>query len=779
MPIRSSAPTAPKRADAASCPHCGAAVEGSVDAYCCHGCELAAAIVRDAGLERYYREREACAPRPEPLNGSWADVPTEQRDDGSVAVRLSIEGLRCASCVWVTEKVLQQTAGVRSAQISYASGRAAICWDPAVTDLPALARKIAMLGYRPRPLTERATPDRSLLVRMGVAGMATLFIMGLYEGLYAGWWYGGMDPRFATLFRWLSLLLATPVTIWCAEPFFAGAWNGLRHRLLHMDLPIALGIALMYVHGVATTIGGETGYLDSLAMLVALLLAGRVLESHSRRRATEAASALAGSVPRSARRVANNSSGEVERVETVPVGQLRLGDLIDLGAGEEFAADGLVVQGSGQVRMALITGEATPVPVIPGDRVIAGTMLLDGALTISVEALGEETVIQRMARQLRLSQDRAMTPGATDRIAPWFTMATLLAALGTFALWVPSHGLALAISRTVAVLVVACPCALALAQPLAAAAGLGAAARRGLLLRSSDSLLKLAEVSAAGVDKTGTVTEGTIKVLAASDDTLRIAAALERYSVHPVALAITGEAARRGIPLPQAIDLTETPGVGISGRVDGIRWSLQSGGAGRLELGREGEPAGAGWIDLGDGIRPDSAEALAELERLGVEVTMLTGDHEKTGASVAARIGVNARTRMTPETKVDWIRAAQIAGEKVLFAGDGLNDGPALAAADVGIAMAGGVASSVLVADGIVATGSLKPLAEGVRAARLAQRAARRSQMQSIGYNLIAVLAAAAGWVNPLVAALLMPLSSVTVIWNAAVIERAMKRSQT
>jgi Cu2+-exporting ATPase len=205
--------------------------------------------------------------------------------------------------VWVTEKVLERTAGVEAASVSYATGRATLRWDPARIDLPALARRISALGYQPRPLGEEVAPDRGLMLRLGVAVFATVNIMGLYEGLYAGWWYGAMDPRYAALFRWVSLLLATPVAFWCAEPFFAGAWNGLRHRVLHMDLPVALGLVILYADGLIATTAGRDSYLDSLGMLVTLLLAGRVLESRGRRRATEAASTLVGTVPRTARRV--------------------------------------------------------------------------------------------------------------------------------------------------------------------------------------------------------------------------------------------------------------------------------------------------------------------------------------------------------------------------------------------------------------------------------------------------------------------------------------------
>jgi len=780
-PNPGSAGSTPTPSPAAQCPHCGTAVEGQEASYCCRGCEAAAAIILGAGLERYYADRTALPPRPLPTPaGDWAAIPVATDPAGYCEARLSIGGLRCASCVWVTERVLQQTPGVAAAMVSYATGRATVRWNPAQVDLVSIIRRIAALGYQPRPLGGEHRPDHGLLLRLGYAVFAAVYLMGFYEGLYAGWWYGAMDPRYAALLRWASLALATPVALWCAEPFFRGAWNGLRHRVLHMDLPVALGVTVLYGHGLLATLHAQDGYLDSLGMLVALLLAGRVLEARGRRRASEAASMLAGTVPRTARRVlhhdrqARDGAAELDRVETVAVAELRPGDWLDVGAGEEFAADGRVVEGSGQVRVALVTGEAEPILVGPGDAVVAGTLLVDGALTVEIHALGEDTVVHKMAASLRAAQDAGLAPTSTDRVAPWFTAATLLVALATGLGWYLGSGLEAAVANTVAVLVVACPCGLALARPLAAAAGLGAAARRGLLLRSSDALLDLGRVDLAVLDKTGTVTQGAITILHADDAVLRIAAALERYSSHPIASAVVAEAAERGIPLPQAREVVETPGQGIRGVVDGRAWELVSAGPGEVVLLGGGRQTGR--IRLGDAARRDAGHSVAELTRLGVRTVLLTGDHEGPAAAVAAAAGITeVAARMAPEAKATWIRRRQRTGHRVLFAGDGLNDGPALAAADVGVAMATGSASSVLVADGIISTTSLAPLGAGIRAARIVERLIREGQRVSLLYNGLAVAAAVAGLVNPLVAAVLMPLSSSVVIWNAARVERLMR----
>ncbi len=743
-------------------------MEGPEDVFCCGGCEAAAAIIREAGLEAYYRDREALPPRPEPgSTREWDVLPVEVDEDGTAEVRLMVDGLRCASCVWVTENVLQRTPGVVEATVSYATGRARLRWDPGRVSLGELAGRIATLGYRPRILGEEAAPDRDLLVRLGVSAFAALNIMMLSAALYAGW-FTGMAPRYVALFQWAVLLLATPVALWCAAPFFSGAAAGIRHGVLHMDLPIALGVGVLYVHGLVVTLTGGETYLDSMAMLVTLLLAGRVLESRGRRRAAEAAVALAASVPPTARRRVG------EAVETVPADALRSGDVVDVGAGEEMPADGVVQEGRGFVRLALLTGESEPVPVGPGDRVVAGSVLEDGAVSVRVEAVGRETVLERMAEQLRASADRGVRASGTDRIAPWFTALTLAAAGGTFLVWWRLAGLEEGILTSVAVLVVACPCALALSRPLAAAAGLGAAARRGLLFRSGDALLDLAEVDVAALDKTGTLTGGELEVVEAEDEALRVAAGLERFSAHPVGRAVVRAAVARGIPLPVAVEVEEIPGVGVSGVVDGRRWELRAGGPGEIVLSGEG---GEGWVlRLGDRIRPDSRAAVEELERLGCRVVLLSGDRPEVARSIGRETGVREVVApVDPEGKAAWIRERREEGRRVVFAGDGLNDGPGLAAADVGVAMGTGAASSVLVADGVISVPSVAPLAVGIRAARAARRAVRSNQLRSIGYNAVAVTAAALGYVNPLVAAVLMPLSSAFVIWGASRVERSVR----
>ncbi len=756
------------------CEHCGTSMEGG-DRFCCTGCETAAEIIRGAGLEEYYRKRSELPPRPSSSATRFENLPTTDCGDGTNELQFYIDGMRCSSCVWVTEKVLERSPGVRSVRVSYGTGRANILFDPEQIRPESIAQRVAQLGYTPRPLhlPPRDDADRDLLIRLGVAAFCASNIMLLSASAYAGW-SSGMEERYATLFRWAALALATPSALYCAQPFFSGAWIGLRHRTLSMDLPVSLGIAVLYLEGITATLQGREGYLDSMAMLVALLLGGRVLEARGHRSARAAAENLAGHLPQQARRLTPTGLELVER------SSLNVGDRLVLAAGEEIAADGTVETGNGRIEAALITGESEPVPVAPGSLVICGSTVASGDLVIRVTAIGADSTLEKIADELRQAVDRPPLRGIPDRIAPWFTLATLGVASATFGIRWALFGMDNAIAPTVAVLVVACPCALALAQPLAIAAALGAAARRGLLLRSGDALLRLAEVDTVVLDKTGTVTQGAPTVIDPDPAVLRLAAGLERYSIHPIAKAIVQAAIERGIPLPEATSVTETPGKGIRGTVDQAHVSLGGSATGdvRVAIQRDG-PIEFHTIHLRDAIRPDSARWVAALQTLGLKVTLLSGDHPKVASAIAKAAGIDgAEGGADPLQKQARIERLRSSGRRVVFAGDGLNDGLALTAADVGIAMGTGVTAAVQAADGVILEPSLRPLEAGIRAGRAAQAAIRGNLYRSLAYNAAAVLAAAAGGVNPLVAAVLMPISSLLVIHGALGIERSLAREE-
>ena len=741
-----------------ACAHCGLPVEGCADEvlYCCSGCELAAQIVSEAGVEAWYAERESAAPRPErrPL----PSLPIEKMPDGTASLSFRVQGIRCSSCVWLVERVLEATPGVSHVRVSYGTGRAELAFDPETVGSDTLLQRVQQLGYQPAPLGAEAPRDDSLLVRLGVSVFLAANIMLMAVSLYLGW-LNALDAVPAALFRWASLLLSVPLALWAAEPFHSGAWRALKSGHLHMDLPISLAVTVLFLHGCWATFQGTEGYLDSLAMLVTLLLAGRVLDQRGRRAATQAAATLASSTPSRARALVDGQPVEM------PAKELRPGMKVILSLGEELAADGIVLQGSGMVRTAQLTGESRPLPITVGQTLLAGSSLVQGNLVLRVERAGEQTRLAQMAQGLLQANDRPQAPDVMDRIAPWFTAGTLavaaLTAIGSALAGVP------VLPPLIAVLVVACPCALSLARPLCSAVGLGRAADNGLLARSGDALLALDGVDVVVLDKTGTLTEGTPAVTQAEDHILRLAAGVERASIHPVAHAVLAACQERGIAIPLGTALCETPGFGMDGRVDGQAVRVQQDGPGRLMVYVDEQAAGC--IHLKDRLRPEAAQTLAALQALGPQVQMLTGDHGDIAQEIAAQAGISqVFARATPEQKAEHIRGLQAQNKRVLFIGDGVNDGLALAQADVAVAMSTGAGSSVMVADCVIAWPSLAPLLAGMQAARAAKQATQKNLRRSIAYNILAVSAAAFGLVNPLVAAILMPLSSGMVLLGAA-----------
>jgi Cu2+-exporting ATPase len=776
-------PTPAAASDVLVCVHCGTPVRRSAalwigeSPYCCHGCEGAARLIAGNGLERYYQRRDGWSPQPQKDDSvsafddsDWQAAHVRVLDDGRCETTLQVDGIRCAACTWLVEKATGSLDGVEECHVSYGTGEALIRWRPDAVRLSDVARRIGDVGYKARASADRVRRDRELLARLGVAAFCAGNVMTQSIAVYAGW-FDGMDTQYTAIFQYASLLLATPAVFYSSVPFWERAWAGLRHGVLGMDVPIALAIGLLYGHGVWMTFIGHDGYLDSLTMLIALLLAGRFVEDAGRSRADEAARSVLAEAPSMARRLRDGF------VEEVPTASLVPGDIVVVGTGGAVPADGIVHAGEGAIDTALLTGEAEPRNVISGAEVHAGTLLVSGTLEVQVTRPSSASLLASMARLVEHSrQSRPKAQRWMDRIAPIFTAATLVVATLTFGVWAWLVGPSAALAPTVAVLVTACPCALALATPTALAVAMGAAARRGAWVRDADALLRAADVTRVFVDKTGTLTEGRPRVLEASDRAIELAAAIERGSSHPVARAILDEARARGIALQAATGIVETAGQGIEGWVDGHRVTVARSASGALEVREDGRPAGR--IVIRDATRTDSAAAI---RALGVPVTMLTGDTGTSAQSMVAGMGAGSlddvQAALSPEQKAEAIERARSTGEVTLFAGDGLNDAAALQMADVGVAMGTGAAASVMVADIVVLRPSLAPVRDLLRVARATRTALRRNSRISVVYNVSAVTAAAFGLVDPLVAAILMPLSSLMVVVGALSIEWSMRHA--
>ncbi|MBX3157698.1 MAG: heavy metal translocating P-type ATPase metal-binding domain-containing protein [Deltaproteobacteria bacterium] len=792
----------------AACAHCGLAMpRGRAGLYCCAGCEVVAGAIAEHGLERFY---ELHPELPEPARASShayaeLDDPAYHRihvaRDGAVArTAFQLEDLRCTACVWLVEATPRCVPGVVDVRVDLGRARADVTWDPAACDLSAIARHLARIGHAVHPYRGadrdalRRAEDRRLLVKIGVAGAAVGNLMLLAIGLYAGM-FQGMARSDEAFFRWASMLVAVPALGYAAMPFFRTALGALRARRLHLDLPISIGVAAGLLWGAANVVRG-TGeiYFDSLAMLTFLLLVSRWIVLRHQRRASTAAELLLALTPRRARR-RDPATGALA---DVPVEALAPGDVVVVHVGDTIPIDGVVLAGSSAVDVGLLTGESRPVAVAAGAQVHAGTVNVVAPLDVAVCAVGEETRIGALVAQVEaLGARRAPIERLVDRVAGRFVaVVTVLAAL-TFAGWTAAVSAGLGAEHAMALLVVTCPCALALATPLAVAVALGRAARRGVLVKGADALERLATPGTMFVDKTGTLTRGELAVVSCRGDVdaLPLAAAVEAASRHPIARAIAAhapgpaQAQAAHVPGPaQAIDLREELGRGTRGVVGG---KVVTVGAPPWVAAHCGGRAMRGWVDelaargetpiaiavdgvpvavvgLADPIRDDARRALDELAALGWRLELLSGDDPRVVARVGVELGIPAERchgGVSPEGKVAAVAARRASSrEPVVMVGDGVNDAAAMAAATAGIAVAGAAEIAIEAADVYLRSPSIAAIAATAAGARATLAAIRRSLRFSLAYNLVAGALAVSGLVHPLIAALVMPLSSSTVL---------------
>jgi P-type Cu2+ transporter len=806
------------------------AIDGAVRPMCCAGCQAVAQAIVDAGLTSYYRHRAA-------MPASSADtVPAELSqlalyDDPAVQssfvrrldhadpthdereAALLIEGITCAACVWLTERSLAAVPGVTGVEVNYATRRARVRWDSQRTALSTILAAVARIGYRAWPFdaervenVQRRERSRAL-AGLAIAGLGMMQVMMYAVPAYIGSTEVTADA--SQLMRWAGLILTLPVLLYSAAPFFTSAWRDLRARRLGMDVPVAIGIGAAFSASAWATLSGQGDvYFDSVSMFVFLLLAARFLESQVRARAGRATDELARLIPAQAERY--SSWPDSPALQTVPVARLAVGDVVLVRPGARIPADGCVLDGAGEVDESLLTGESRPVLRGPGAALTGGAVNLVSPLVMRVERIGEHTVVAGIVRLLdRASAQKPPLAALADRVAARFVFGLLAVATGT-ALWWGWHDPQRALWVTVAVLVITCPCALSLATPAALAAASSALARRGLLATRGHAIETLARATHFVFDKTGTLTTGRLRVRAAwfsSGDAGRTAAlamvaALEQRSEHPIARALGEHAlAQPGAavqaPLLQITALRHVAGSGIEARVDG-------------ELVRLGAPAYVAalcaeletpaaleghaedtWIELGsrhgliarfalaDSLRSGASELISGLRAAGAEVILLSGDQQTTVDAVARRLGIpadttHARGNASPQDKLDVVRALQSRGAVVAMFGDGINDAPVLAQAQVSVALGSGTQVAQSAADMVWLAGGaghasadLRQLLAAVMDARRALRVIRQNLGWAVAYNAVALPLAVAGLVNPWTAALGMSASSLLVAGNA------------
>jgi Cu+-exporting ATPase len=749
-------------------------------------------------------------------------------------VELEIGGMTCASCAARIEKKLNRMDGV-TASVNYATEKAKVGYGGgvAVADLIATVEATGYTAAPPPPPADDPAQDAAaapaataadaelttLRQRLATAVVLTVpvILLAMVPALQFDNW------------QWLSLALAWPVVVYAGWPFHRAAWTNLRHGAATMDTLVSVGTlaafgwslwALFFGDAgttgmtdsfrltVSRTQGGGEIYLEAAAGVTAFLLAGRYFEARAKRRAGAALRALLElgakdvAVLRPAGGTGDGSGTEVR----IPIGRLAVGMRFVVRPGEKIATDGLVVDGTSAVDASMLTGESVPVEVGPGDRVTGATVNAGGRLVVEATRIGADTQLARMARLVADAQNgKAAAQRLADRISAVFVPAVIVLALGTLAAWLAlGEGAEAAFTAAVAVLIIACPCALGLATPTALMVGTGRGAQLGILIKGPEVLESTRAVDTVVLDKTGTVTTGSMTLTGvlladgvAERDALRLAGALEHASEHPVARAVAAGAAHRVGALPSAEDFANLPGLGVEGVVDGHAVLV-----GREQLLRErsqplppelvrakaaaeaagGTAVAVGWdgraravLVVADAVKPDSAEAVRRLRALGLRPVLLTGDNAAVAAAVAAEVGIAAddvHAEVLPEDKVAVVRRLQAEGRTVAMVGDGVNDAAALAQADLGLAMGTGTDAAIEAGDLTLVRGDLRVAADAIRLARRTLTTIKANLFWAFAYNVAALPLAAAGLLNPMIAGAAMAFSSVFVVGNSLRLRR-------
>ena len=708
----------------------------------------------------------ACVAAP---HDSAEQAPTEAR------LALSLPGIHCQACISAVERALNAHPGIHSARVNLTLKRALIEADPEIRAAE-LIPVLESIGYEAHELdlaalaaTQSDKAGRDLLMRLAVAGFASMNVMLLSVSV----WSGASDAT-RDMFHWISAAITFPAIIFSAQPFFANAWTALRVRRLNMDVPIVLALVLALVTSLwETFLSGEHAYFDAALTLTFFLLAGRYLDYRTRAVARSAAEELAAlEVPRAIRLL---DGDEYE----VPVADLAIGDLILVRPGGRMPVDGEIVAGQSELDRSLLTGETLPVFAAPGLAVSAGEVNLTGPLTIRATAVGEDTSLHRMTDLVAIAESgRSRYTSLADSAAKLYAPGVHILSALAFAGWyLYTFDIRTALNIAAAVLIITCPCALGLAVPAVTTAASGRLFKKGMLIKHATALERLAEVDTVVFDKTGTLTAGTPEVTNLGDHAradLEIALALAEGSSHPLSVALSRAAREAGIKPASVEEITEVPGYGAEGLFRGVRVRL-----GRAAwVGAEQGSQTAAWLDSGagaakpflftDALRPGAAEAVQALKEAGKDVLLISGDTTGAVEDLARRLGITKWVaEALPADKSARVQMLSDQGKKVLMVGDGLNDTAALAAAHVSVSPASALDAARVASDIVLLGQDLEPIAEACGLAQKATRRIRENFRIATLYNVIAVPLAVAGLATPLIAALAMSTSSITVSLNA------------
>lgn len=791
----------------AGCYHCGlpvppgdpypVTINGKSESMCCPGCQAVAMAIVDGGLENFYTYRTETNARSElqAVSSDWKiyDLPEVQSefvtdfDAEHRQANLLLEGISCAACSWLIETHLQKNPAIKTISVNVSTHRCTIVWSPVQSSLSDIFKSLAQIGYKPRPATDDQQQEffkkenRIALFRLGVAGFGMMQAMMVAVGIY----FGATDTWLDFL-RWLSMLVATPVVFFSASPFFKAAWRSLKSKQLTMDVPVSLAIGLAYLASAWATVtsSGEV-YFESVSMFAFFLLLGRYIEQRARHRNRLAFGNLAQLMPLTACCISGN--GAEECAENIPLKMLSVNDLVLVKAGDTFPCDGVIESGESEVVEALITGESVPVTKTVGDKVIAGTLNGRSQLRVRVTATGSATQISAIERlAVQAADEKPKQVVMADKIARFFVGRLLVVCAGVFLFWWfkdPSR----AFWITLSVLVVTCPCALALAMPAALSAATANLRQRGFLIARGHVIETLTKITRVIFDKTGTLTQGHLSVKdvivlteTTRDQALNIAAALEANSHHPIAQAFVQWQSEL-----TAADLKQSIASGVEGvvnrevyRIGTPEFAAEIIDAGTPDLNLPDQtklwvllssPRGAiAWFGLEDEVRPQASQAIDALRKMGIKIELLSGDQSGAVAQLANHLGIQDFTAgAKPDDKLSQLNMAQLAGDKVLMIGDGINDVPVLAGADVSVAMASASDLAQTRADAVLLHNQLILLPQAIEIAQRTHKIIKQNLLFSLAYNLVALPLAATGHVAPWAAAIGMTMSSLIVVLNA------------
>lgn len=790
-----------------SCFHCSlpsapgfkAVIAGREQVFCCAGCQAVAMAIVDGGLQSYYQYREQQGAKPEtaPLHNTafeTYDLPEVQEDfvvesavsgqqDTLLQAAVNVEGITCTACVWLIEQHINKLKGVEFVNVNSSSHQGLIRFNPKQIKLSKIFSEFSHIGFKLNPNIARTSQEswqqrqRKAILRLGVAGLGMMQAGMVAIALHAGT-IQGIEADLQSLLRWASLIMATPVLLYSGYPFFTAAWRALNMRHLIMDVPVALALALAYVASAIATVN-KTGdvYFDSIAMFTFFLLLGRFLEQRVRFNNFLRNGNLQQLIPLTALK-----KNYEQDTQVVPVKSLQLGDYVWVGSGETFPSDGIVTEGESSADEALLTGEAQPQPKREGSPIVAGSQNIESGLWVRVTAIGQETRLANIERLVtEASAQRPQQVAIADKMAGYFVAAVLVVSFCVAGFWFTQEP-AKALWITLSVLVVTCPCALSLATPTALTSALSAVRKKGVLMTSGMAMEQFGHVSDVIFDKTGTLTCGQLQIAEVKlldskmldADLLAIAAALQQVSSHPIAKAF------KSIPINFRVDQAKAiTAQGVQGCIKGddyrfgnlgfaCRYHNHTYPGSGLWLALAKNDDLIAWVCLKDQVRASSASAIKQLKEMGLKVHLLSGDRGANVVQLQASLGVEeALSEQTPANKLEYVQKLQAAGKKVLMVGDGINDVPVLAAADVSCAMGEASELARLQADSILLNNDLNQLVSLVPHSKRVTKIIKQNLAWALGYNIVALPLAAAGFVPPWMAAIGMSASSLIVVLNA------------